>query len=68
MSFNKRIITKEQTIKYLNEKSVSKLFGSADALFFNDEFTLKVYESYIMGLTDVELFNIFKQDIKYKFL
>ena len=64
MSFNKRIITKEQTIKYLNEKSVSKLFGSADALLFNDEFTLKVYESYIMGFTDVELFNIFKQYIK----
>ena len=64
MSFNKRIITKEQNIKYLNEKSVSKLCGSADALLFNDEFTLKVYESYIMGLTDVELFNIFKQDIK----
>ena len=64
MSFNKRIITKEQTIQHLNEKSISKLFGSSDALFFNDEFTLKVYESYIMGLTDVELFNIFEQDIK----
>lgn len=64
MSFNKRIITKEQTIQHLNEKSISKLFGGSDALLFNGEFTLKVYESYIGGLTDEEMFNIFEQDIK----
>lgn len=63
MSFNKRILTKEQVVKHLLDQNLSDLFNSSDAIIFMDSFSSKVYESYRGGLTDAELFNIFEKEI-----
>jgi hypothetical protein len=63
MGFTKKIINKEQIKKKLLNKTVSTLFKKGDVFIFYDDFSHKVYENYLLGLTDQELFNIFEKEI-----
>jgi hypothetical protein len=63
MGFTKRFITKEQTVTNLANKTVTSLFKKGDVFVFYDDLSLRVYESYLLGLTDQELFNIFEKEI-----
>lgn len=63
MGFEKRFITKEQIIENLNNKSITTLFKRGDVFVFYDDLSHRVYENYLLGLTDQELFNIFEKEI-----
>jgi hypothetical protein len=63
MGFTKRIISKEETKTNLINKSISSLFKKGDVFVFYDDLSLRVYESYLLGLTDQELFNMFEKEI-----
>lgn len=63
MGFTKRFITKEQTKTNLLNKTVTTLFKEGDVFVFYDDLSLRVYENYLLGLTDQEMFNIFEKEI-----
>ena len=63
MGFTKRFISKEQIKTNNLNKTVSTLFKNGDVFIFYDDLSHKVYENYLLGLTDQELFNIFEQEI-----
>lgn len=63
MGFEKRFITKEQIIENLKNKSITTLFKRGDVFVFYDDLSHRVYENYLLGLTDQELFNIFEKEI-----
>ena len=63
MGFTKRFISKEQIKTNILNKTVSTLFKNGDVFIFYDDLSYKVYENYLLGLTDQELFNIFEQEI-----
>ena len=63
MGFTKRFISKEQIKTNILNKNVSTLFKNGDVFIFYDDLSHKVYENYLLGLTDQELFNIFEQEI-----
>jgi hypothetical protein len=63
MGFTKRFITKEETKTNLINKSISSLFKKGDVFVFYDDLSLRVYESYLLGLTDQELFSMFEKEI-----
>jgi|LakMenE18May11ns_1017448.scaffolds.fasta_scaffold9952674_4 hypothetical protein len=63
MGFTKRFISKEETKTNLINKSISSLFKKGDVFVFYDDLSLRVYESYLLGLTDQELFNMFEKEI-----
>ena len=63
MGFTKRFITQEQTRENLKNKSISSLYKKGDVFVFYDELSHRVYENYLLGLTDQELFNIFENEI-----
>jgi|LakMenEpi03Aug12_release.lakeMendotaPanAssembly.Ray.scaffolds.fasta_scaffold245639_3 hypothetical protein len=63
MGFTKRFITQEQTRENLKNKSISSLYKKGDVFVFYDELSHRVYENYLLGLTDHELFNIFEKEI-----
>jgi hypothetical protein len=63
MGFTKRFISKEQIKTNILNKTVSTLFKNGDVFIFYDDLSHKVYENYLLGLTDQELFNIFEQEI-----
>lgn len=63
MGFTKRCITQEQTRENLKNKSISSLYKKGDVFVFYDELSHRVYENYLLGLTDQELFNIFEKEI-----
>ena len=63
MGFTKRFISKEQIKTNMLNKTVSTLFKNGDVFIFYDDLSHKVYENYLLGLTDQELFNIFEQEI-----
>jgi hypothetical protein len=63
MGFTKRFITQEQTRENLKNKSISSLYKKGDVFVFYDELSHRVYENYLLGLTDQELFNIFEKEI-----
>jgi hypothetical protein len=54
---------KEETKTNLINKSISSLFKKGDVFVFYDDLSLRVYESYLLGLTDQELFNMFEKEI-----
>ena len=64
MGMTKRFITKEQIISNLSSKNIVSLFKGVDVFILNDDLSLRVYESYLLGLTDDELFNIFEKEIE----
>jgi|LauGreDrversion4_2_1035121.scaffolds.fasta_scaffold12916_5 hypothetical protein len=60
MSFNTRFVDKEKILEKLKEKEpLSKLF-SADAYIFVDDFSTKVFDLYVNGKTDKEIYKIIK--------
>ena len=63
MGFTKRFISKEQIKTNILNKNVSTLFKNGEVFIFYDDLSHKVYENYLLGLTDQELFNIFEQEI-----
>ncbi len=63
MGFTKRFITQEQTRENLKNKSISSFYKKGDVFVFYDELSHRVYENYLLGLTDQELFNIFEKEI-----
>lgn len=63
MGFTKRLISKEQIKENLKNKSVGSLFKKGDVFVFYDDLSHRVYENYLLGLTDQELFNIFEKEI-----
>ena len=63
MGFTKRFISKEQIKTNILNKTVSTLFKNGDVFIFYDDLSHKVYENYLLGLTEQELFNIFEQEI-----
>ena len=63
MGFTKLFISKEQIKTNILNKTVSTLFKNGDVFIFYDDLSHKVYENYLLGLTDQELFNIFEQEI-----
>ena len=63
MGFTKRFISKEQIKTNILNKTVSTFFKNGDVFIFYDDLSHKVYENYLLGLTDQELFNIFEQEI-----
>lgn len=63
MGFTKRFISKEQIKTNILNKTVLTLFKNGDVFIFYDDLSHKVYENYLLGLTDQELFNIFEQEI-----
>ena len=63
MGFTKRFISKEETKTNLINKSISSLFKKGDVFVFYDDLSLRVYESYLLGLTDQELFSMFEKEI-----
>ena len=63
MGFTKRFISKEQIKTNILNKTVSTLFKNGDVFIFYDDLSHQVYENYLLGLTDQELFNIFEQEI-----
>lgn len=64
MGFTKRYITTDQLIENLKEKTITNLFKGSDALLFENNLSVRVYESYLSGLTDDEIFNMFSQELK----
>lgn len=63
MGISKRFINEEQIINNLLKKTVSTLFKNTDIFVFHDEFSLRVYESYLLGLTDQELLLTFEKEL-----
>lgn len=63
MGFTKRFITQDQIKENLKNKSVTSLFKKGDVFVFYDDLSHRVYENYLLGLTDQELFNIFEKEI-----
>lgn len=63
MGFTKRYITTDQLIENLNARTITNLFKGSDAFMFDNSVSVKIYESYLTGLTDDELFNMFVQEL-----
>lgn len=64
MGFTKRYITTDQLIENLKGKTITTLFNGSDAFLFENNLSVRVYESYLSGLTDDEIFNMFSQELK----
>jgi hypothetical protein len=54
MGFSKRIITKEQTIKHLNEGELDLLF-TGDVHIFYDNLSHQVFELYLEGDNETQI-------------
>jgi hypothetical protein len=55
MGFNKRYVTKKTTLKRLKSDTLSQLYDKVDLFIFLDEFSVKVKELYVNGLSNQEI-------------
>ena len=58
MSFNKRILKKENILNHLHDLMT---YLDADAIICTDDFSRKVYRLYSEGFTKEEIINIINQ-------
>lgn len=49
MGFNKKIINMEGSIRSLNLNELDRYYRSADALFFEDELSFKIFKMFCDG-------------------
>jgi hypothetical protein len=63
MGISKLYLNKEQTVRHLVNRTLTSFLKKGDVFVFTDNFSHRVYESYLSGLTDEELFNIFEKEI-----
>jgi hypothetical protein len=55
MGFNKRYVKKKTTLKHLKSDTLSQLYDKVDLFIFLDEFSVKVKELYVNGLSNQEI-------------
>ena len=58
MGFNKRYITKQSSLRALNDNRLNLYYGRADVMIFEDDLSEIIYDLYLSGKTEQEILNI----------
>jgi hypothetical protein len=66
VGFNKRYISKKQSLTALENNNLIGCYGRADLLIFEDNISEVIYNLYLSGKTEQEIINIINLNMEVK--